>query len=293
MTQTAALSVIVNGVETSLATIGALVGHSGWGMPKMDTYSLRSPGQHGDSWGGFALAPRVAALTFKMDQTNLDQMYTLRSQILSLFSPLAAQTLKFVTVEGTRCFDCRYYDGLDLNWEVRDWAAQGFGLLLKAGDPTCYDPVGAAWTFSLAGGADTFLVPYEVPYKLGASTINESKVITYPGTWLTYPIIRITGPIEDCTITNQATGEVLSFDTTTIAAGDYYEIDCRFGLKTVKDAAGVNQISKLTTASNLSTFHLAPSPEVAGGINSINVYGISISASSKIEISYFVRYLGI
>lgn len=293
MTQISALSVIINGVETQLASLGALVKHVGWGSTKQDTYSLRAPGQHGDTWGGFALAPRIGSLIFRMQTTDLDAMYTLRNTLLTLFSPLAAPTLKFVTPNGARCFDCHFYDNLSLDWDVSDWAAQKIGIVLKASDPTCYDPTGAGWTFSLGGGADMFTVPYSVPYKMGASSINQSQTITYPGNWGSFPLIRITGPITNPIITNLGTSEVLDFTGTTIAAGDWYDIDCRFGLKMVNDAAGVNRVAKLTTASNLSTFHLGANPQVVGGINPVNVSGSAITVATSVSVSYFVRYLGV
>ena len=289
---TAAISVIVNGVETQLSTLGALVGHVGWGMPVVDTYSRRAPGQHGDTWGGYALAPRIGGLVFRMKQNDLDAMYTLRQTVLNLFSPLAAPILKFVTVEGTRYFQCHYYGDLGLDWGVDDWAAQRFAVALKASDPTCYDPTGVGLTFALGGGTNG-AIPSAIPSIIGGDVINQSQVVTYAGSWGSFPFIRITGPITDCIITNTGTSEVLDFTGTTIANLDWYDVDCRYGLKTVKDKAGVNQISKLTAASNLSTFHLAASPEVAGGVNSLLVSGNVITSLTSVAVTYFTRYLGV
>jgi len=289
----ASISIIVGGVETQLSTLGALVSHTGWGMPDVNAYSTRAPGQHGDTWGGYALAPRFASLVFKLKTIELPAMYTLRAQLLALFSPLYPKIIvKFVTVEGTRYFDCHYPGGMVMDWNVENWAAQGVAVPLKCDDSTCYNPVGLSWTFALGGGSDTFVVPYAVPYKMGASTINQSQVITYPGSWGSFPFIRITGPITDAKITNSGTTEVLDFTGTTIAAGHYYDIDTRFGLKTVTDDTGAYKNDKLV-ASQLNTFHIAAAPEVAGGINSINVSGSAVSAATKIDISAIVWHLGV
>ena len=202
------ISIIVGGVETALPSLGALVGHTGWGMPPVDVYTTRAPGQHGDTWGGYALSPRFAALVFKLKQTELDAMYTLRAQLMALFSPLYPKIIvKFVTLEGTRYFDCHLPGGMAMDWNVQDWAAQGVAVPLMCNDSTCYDPAGLSWTFALGGGADSFVVPYAVPYTMGASVINQSQIITYPGTWGTFPLIRITGPITDAKITNSGTSD--------------------------------------------------------------------------------------
>lgn len=287
------ISIIVGGVETALPSLGALVGHTGWGMPDVNPYTTRAPGQHGDTWGGFALAPRFASLVFRLKQSELPAMYTLRSQLMSLFSPLYPKIIvKFVTLEGTRYFDCHYPGGMTMDWNVQDWAAQGIAAPLICDDAVCYDPTGLAWTFALGGGSDTFVVPYAVPYKMGASTINQSIALTYPGSWGSFPLIRVTGPITNAKIVNSGTSETLDFTGTTINAGDYYDIDCRFGLKSVTDSAGAYKNDKLVN-SQLSTFHLAAAPEVAGGINSINVSGSSVSAATKVEVSATVWYLGV
>ena len=105
--------------------------------------------------------------------------------------------------------------------------------------------------------------------------------------------VRITGPITDAVITNNATSEKLDFTGTTIAAGDYYEIDCRYGYKTVVDSTGANQIADLTSDSDLVSFHIAPDPEVGGGINSITITGTSITAATTAFVSGKTRLIGV
>jgi len=293
---TRAISVIIGGVETQLSTLGALVAHLGWGMAAIESFAERSPGQHGDTWAGFNLGPRIGHLVFKSVTGELDDLYALREDLLSLFSPLSSEIILKFGASGTldeRRFSTHLVGGLEGEWDVQGWGVQKFEVSLKASDPTCYDPTGEAWTFSLGGGEDGFFVPYDVPYAMGASVINQTQVITYPGGWLSYPLIRITGPITDPVITNDGTGDVLDFAGITIAAGHWYEIDCRYGQKTVVDEAGTNRIAELTAASDLATFHIAPDPELADGINSIRVSGSAVDASTKIEITYFVRYLGV
>ena len=282
------ITVTVNGVETAISSLGALTGHVGWGMPPVDSYSERSPGQHGDTPAGYSLAPRIGHLIFRMRTTSYDASFTLRSQLLTLFSPVNSLILKFTTAEGARCFDCRFVGELGMDWDIGDHTYQKYTVALKAADPTCYDPAGQAWNFGLGGGADTMEVPTVIPMTVGGSTIDLTSTITYAGNWLSYPFIRITGPIHDAIIENQTTGDILDFTGVTIAAAHYYDIDCRYGHKTVTDNHGANMIADLTAASDLATFHLEEN-----AINSIRVTGSAVTAATIIQLSYFERWLGV
>ncbi len=92
---------------------------------------------------------------------------------------------------------------------------------------------------------------------------------------------------------NETTGEKLDFTGTTVAAGHYYDIDCRYGRKSVKDEAGTNEIADLTSDSDLATFHLAAEPEAGGGVNSLRLTGSAVTTATKVELTYDTRYLGI
>jgi len=227
-----------------------------------------------------------------MRTVEQDAMYTLRQTIMNLLNPLNGEIiLKFSTLEGVRHFACHYFDS-NLDWKVSDWWAQGYTVVLEASDPTCYDPAGVDYTFSLGGGSGG-TIPMAIPMLVGASTIDQIQNADTDGNWIAYPLIRITGPIDDCVIENTSTDEILDFTGDNLAAGSYYDIDLRYGLKTITDNTGANKISTITTASNLSTFHIGPDAEVgAGGINSIRVTGINVTEATKIELSFFDRYLG-
>jgi hypothetical protein len=148
-------------------------------------------------------------------------------------------------------------------------------------------------TLALGGGGTGMPVPLLVPVTVGASTISESRTILYTGSWRALPVIRITGPITDCCITNSSTGDKLDLTGVTIGEGDWYEIDLRYGRKTVVDAAGANRIADLTEDSDLATWHLAADDEVPDGVNAITVTGSGLDAGTKIDITYQPRYTGI
>jgi hypothetical protein len=286
------ISIIVNGTEYPLSTFGALQAHDGWGMPDIERFSERAPGQHGDTDRGYVLEPRIGTLIFKTPRSDLDSLYTLREQITRLLSPVNHPTIKFVLPYGTRCIDGYYVGGASLPWDSAGWGVQKFSIKIKCAEPTFYDPAGAAWTFQLGGGGTGFAVPTPVPTSIGASTIDQTQVISYPGTAPAYPLIRITGPVTNCIITNN--GYTLSFQGYTIAAGDYYELDLRHPAKRIYDAAGVSQSAKLTNASDSVNWRIF---ECVGGElvhdNSIRVQGSNLTSASKIDITYFDRFLSV
>ncbi len=179
------------------------------------------------------------------------------------------------------------------------------GLLYSA-DYGFYQGGETVWRASTSVPADPWTpeLPYAAVYNIALSEtqraalianvigIVASKTITYLGSFLTYPIITITGPITDPVLTNVSTGEDLDFTGITIAGGDTYTIDCRFGYKTVKNAAGTNKIADLTAASDLATFHLGADPEVSGGANAFTLTGTSTDANTTVTVTYNERFVG-
>lgn len=122
-----------------------------------------------------------------------------------------------------------------------------------------------------------------------ASNISTSVNISYDGNLPEYPVIRLTGPITSPVITNAATNERLDFGTITIGAGTTYEIDTRYGYKTVKMGT-VDKRFELSDDSDLATWHLAPSPLATGGTNFIVAEGSSIGTATSLSVIYYNRY---
>jgi hypothetical protein len=87
-------------------------------------------------------------------------------------------------------------------------------------------------------------------------------------------------------ITNGATDDKIDFTGFTIGAGVTYTIDLRYGYKTVVDHLGANQISKLSTDSDLATWGLI------AGENSIGVVGTSITSATLISFQFNERFIG-
>jgi hypothetical protein len=126
-----------------------------------------------------------------------------------------------------------------------------------------------------------------------AAIFSASKTIVYGGSWRAYPVVTIVGPITDPVLTNATTGQKLDFTGITIASENTYIIDCRYGYKTVKNAAGVNKLADLTSDSDLAEFHIAPSGEVNAGNNAFTLTGTLTDANTQVTIAYNERFIGI
>lgn len=267
--------------------------HDGFGMSPLHRITERGPLQHGETDRDFRLDPRLVNIVLLLRaDTWAAGHFDRREELLSYLSPLRMTKLRFTNDDGdVRQLDCYCVSGP--TFASKDIIGKNIkaGFTLKAHDPTWYDPSGDGETFDLgAGGSGSGLhIPFEIPFEIGSSTINVSKPVNYTGTWHSWPHkIRITGPITDPVITNTTTGEKLDFTGITIAGADYYDLDLRYGYKTVVDSAGANVIDELTSDSDLATWHLE-----ADTVNNIHVAGTVATSSTSVAISYFVRYLGV
>ena len=288
---------IKNGVETPIGDIGKLVAHDGWGMTPLHRLSERGPFQHGITDLGYRLDARVATFVFNIGEDTLYDMYLRRDAILAYFVPGVEYEIKWTVGADVKCVKGFYNADMSMPWGVGEWAAQRFAISFICNDPAFYNPVPVSVNFQLGGSADIWEVPFEVPWHVGASTIDINTVVDYLGTVISYPpLIRITGPIHDPILTNYIAGSgvtyKLDFTGVTIAGGDHYDIDCRYGYKTVVNAAGTDKISELTTDSDLSEFGIYPEPEAIGGENTIGLTGSAVTASTKVEITYYNRFTG-
>lgn len=153
---------------------------------------------------------------------------------------------------------------------------------------------GSAWTPTVthaamySKGLSTAQMDGIVSAITGGTTGNFSGTALIDGTWDEYPMIVLTGPMNDPVLTNTTTGEILSFTGATIPAGAAYLIDTRYGHKTVEDTTGANQIGKLANASDLSTFHLRP------GANFLQVsFSGGTTAASQVNLTYYDRYIAL
>jgi hypothetical protein len=269
-------------------------GDDGLGMAPMHRLSERGPLQHGITDRGYRLDPRTVRLVLDITASTQADWESKRSSLLEIFKPSnTAMALELAFSAATYRLDCHYIGQMTMPSSERYRWNQTVLVELLAPDPTFYNPTLVESFFALGGGEDKLEVPMEVPMKVGTTSLNSSKTITYTGDFRAYPIITVYGPITSPVITNATTGDKLDFTGTTIAAGDWYEIDCRYGYKTVVDQDDANVISNLTDDSDIATFSIEPDPDATDGINTLTVTGSSVTAATNVRVAYYTRYLGV
>lgn len=285
------LSVTRAGITYPLddGTVSYYLGDDGMGMAPIEQFSYQGVKQDGDTYKGFRMLPRMVKLILEIDGTDIDDLYDKRAQLLHIFKP-GDDTLTLTwyrsKINRTRCLDVRFFKDLIFTSSDRKGFVMKVLVTLKANNPLWYDPAPQEVSFSLGGGSSG-PVPILVPMTVGSSTLSQTLVVPYTGEWRCNPfLIRITGPISNAKLTHNNLNVKIDFNGYTISAGDYYDIDCRYLYRTVKDSAGVSQRSKLSNDSSLSDFYISPDPDVGGGLNSLTVVGSSITANTKIDINF-------
>lgn len=270
-------------------------GNDGFGLPPVTNYMQSGPLQNGATFTDFRLDNRIVTLLLGLSAGDSTTYLAQRRKLWNIFKPKAQPIKLRLTDSDTgdvRQLDTFYKDGGSANSQDKDGYFHRFAIQLDAPDPTWYDPNGISVQFGTVS-ASGFSIPMSIPLSVGRSTINQTVSISYTGTWDSYPIITIVGPVTDCVITNETTGDVLDFTGTTINSGTTYTIDTRYGYKTVVDQTGANKIAQLID-SDLSTFRLVAADDDSGvQVNDISVTGTGATSVSRIFVAYFNRYIGV
>ena len=278
-----------------------LVSVNGIGVAPIRRLTGRGPFQDGDSDLGFRLDPRLINLVLFFNAASLDAADASRDQLYEYLKPTAAAVqLRCLKDNGElRQVDCYPVGMIDapISDQDRIWASQKMAVQLRAAEPVWYDPQLHYW--AAIGGASTgtsgYAVPVTVPWvQTTSSTIDATLQLQYIGSWASYPVVTFFGPLAGVTLTNQTTNQVLDLPTIVLGGGEYVTIDLRYGYKTVLDQLGDNVISALSDDSDLATWHLAPAPEAAGGMNVLRFeVGGSATDATGVQMSYYDRYIGL
>lgn len=291
------LDAIVGGVTYSLSdgTLCYWVGQDGLGMAPVHRLRERGPNQHGETDRGFRLDPRRLRLFFDVMGEDSGDVYDKRTELLRILGPQDDPvTLRWRLDNGdVRSLNADCVGDLSFPTTNRRGYLERAVVQMSAAEPSFYDPTLVSVSFSLVV-AGAWAIPWAIPWPIGAGTLDDTQDIVYTGSWRSYPIIYVTGPLTDARIENLTTGDVLDFNGATIAAGDVYTIDCRYGYKTVVDSAGDNKIGDLTDDDDLATFHIAaPMDGSASRTNTLQVTGTNATALTSVLVQYYRRYTGI
>ena len=279
-----------------------VISFSGFGTPPIEYIKQRGPFQDGESVKGFFLRPRIIQMLLRQNFPDRDAWWNGRASILNEIRPnrqatataVVPGTLRMVLTDGSvRDLSVFIQEGPRFEpRQVNQWDEWSWQEILRfvAHDPIVFDPSLITFSFTITLD-DNLIFPITFPIQFGSGDVNITSNINYTGTWLSLPIIVITGPLEDVRIDNLTTGEKLQLSAD-INPGQIVTIDTTYGVKTVTDNFGNNLIGILTGDSDLATFHIAPDPEAPLGVNNMRLQGKHPSAATKVQIQYFTRFYG-
>jgi hypothetical protein len=259
----------IGGVLIGAGTPVQVIETTGLGRPPVRDNDVDQPSMDGqfagpDYWSGrqvqFDAAIRipgnpaachdmVAAL---QAVTDIPAVRLVAGQGLALRILRPGRTVKSLTVRA-RKIDPEYkqvihgYVPLDMEFLAHD------PTFYADADSTTEIPLG--W---LTGGG--FAAPLVAPIYVQDGTTEAVRPgwVTNNGDSDAWPIIRITGPCFNVTVTHVASGRFLALPTLNLAAGQWVEIDTRPGYRTVTRDNGGNASSYLTPASRIDLFSLPP-----------------------------------
>lgn len=269
------------------------IADTGLGMPPVVRLTQRGPFQHGDSDIDYRLEPRVISYIFGIYAPSLADLETARDLLLRLFRP--SNTPFIVQYERSnnsmRQLYAHFMGGMQLASSDREQGSwfQRFSIDIRAADPTFFDPFMESVSIlnTVSGG---MTIPLSVPVNVRSDAISTTLDIHYIGTADTLPIITLYGPVYKPIITNTVTGAVISFPSTDIQYGDYYQIDLRNGFKTVTDSAGIDHTQELSETSSLEGWAII----VQYLPQRISFSASYVGAQTEIvRIAYNVRYIGL
>ncbi len=281
-----------------------VIGQGGWGLPPIQYVTSREPLGGAEEVRTFRLRPRTIQLFIRHEFCSRDEYWTGRSGLLEVLrfnrgtglGDAVPATLRRRLPDGA-LRDLAVYVSRGAAFTPRgtrrwdEWAYQE-ALRFTAYDPVIFDPTQRTETFVLTTLTE-LVFPITFPITFGSATIDETRDVTYVGTWDELPTIILTGPLNNPIITNTTTGEVIEL-TFNIPDGRVVTIDLSYGVKTVTDDLNTNLIGTVTPASDLGTWHLAPAPEAALGVNVIRVQGSqALAGTTQVALTYFDRYIGI
>ena len=293
------LYVIVAGVVHSLTddVTCNLLEQAGIGLPPLHRIADRGPQQHGDSDRGFRLDPRIITLILRLWEPD---MLVKRDALMAYFKPRDTHiSLRWVRDDAqVRQLDCNYIQQMELITDASSRYLMKVPAQFKSAGPLSdnaafYDPTLVAVVFAIAAGVEEWDIPWVIPWSIGASVLDVSQPIAYVGTWRAYPLITVTGPVDDLVILNDATGEKLDFTGLSLAAGEQRIVDLRYGQKTVVDELGADAFDDLTSDSDVATWHIAEAPDAPGGVNVIDVSGTAAAAGTKVTMQFLTRYISL
>jgi phage-related protein len=125
--------------------------------------------------------------------------------------------------------------------------------------------------------------PLQFPFTIAGdpSAIGRPGYLQVEGTAPTWPVIRVNGPCANPTIVHVTTGRQLTLQTT-LAAGEWVEIDTRPGWRSVLRENGGG--APLAATSRIDEFVLTP------GLNEIRWQATDNTLTSTLAVTWWPAY---
>lgn len=276
-----------------------LISYGQFGAPPTSWITSQGYKQIGATEIDYSISPRSIEVEFwHAPACNRQAYWDTRLSLHEIFQPNRGGPMTITLIQPggqQRALIVRADPGFvfppepDNNWSIREV------IDMIAFDPIWFDPDTTSTDYVMTGLTNTDLVfSITFPIVFGTSgLIFSTGLITYPGTWRTYPIFTLTGPYTSATITNVTTGAVLSM-VVAIGEGDTRIIDLTPGAQRIVDGNGVSRYNELGANSNLIDLNIRPEPEVPGGIQTIQVVMLGgVMGQSSASIAYYNRYFAI
>jgi hypothetical protein len=288
-----------------------LLTEEGLGMPPIEYITQQGPYQHGETVLDYRLGKRTIQMLVRQNSCSRDEFWINRTALLNAIRPnrnlihkMNTGVLRkkfpdgsmrdiYVFIEQGPIFNARNLD----RWDEFGYAET---LRFVAHDPVFFDPDidRLSWSLLYDPALSSFwILPFTFSFTLSEESYSDSKYVIYPGSWLSYPKIIITGPMTGFKITNVTTGEFIELNYA-IMSGETIYIDLPYGNKSVVNDLGINLMGSITEESSITTFHIAPDPEAplpasTGGRNDFTISGSGTTITSTVTLEYYVRYIGI
>lgn len=162
------------------------------------------------------------------------------------------------------------YAPVDIEFQAQDW------LYYADTTGTTSIPLGL-----LTSGGLTF--PLMFPFTIAGDplAVGRPGLLEVDGTAPTWPVLRVNGPCANPTITHVASGRTLTVQTT-MAAGEWVEIDTRLGWRTVLRENGGS--APLAPKSRIDEFVLSP------GLNEIQWTATDPTLTSTLAVTWWPTY---
>jgi hypothetical protein len=265
----------------------------GLGMPPIQLYQEQGPLQHGATYIDYRLQPRDITLVIGATSSNFNEYMQKRRELLFALKPKSrlgmALRLTFAT-GAVYQIDVVYVEGLEFDGNDKSGFYHRMAIVLRAHNPLWYNP--QIVTFAVSGNISPHrAVPTSIPLQIGNNGFEGRVNVFYGGTYDSFPIIKLFGPMDYFYIEQTDTQDYIEL-VTNIADGDIVTIDTNYGQKTILDQNGTSLIQYYT--GDLTTFRiLAKETRFNFTENTFDVQVGGATNDTKVFFQYYTRYIGV